>query len=242
MYHPFQTLPLLFQHPAHPALQRFNHVDLVSLPLNPNPSQANISSIHGNSRHKEGSFGVQVGRLLQLGSMNMGDARRRFQVDSDAGNGESKDMGNPFRSLHGLRYPYIWYLHDTPDSKICDKIIYTCSISSIVVLGIETTVVHYATPSPIEQGNQALVSMIMFIEGRIRTARAEYCWGLGELGEDKYCDLGKSQPLGLDIPQTSTFAPQETMKKHPTLSALHCDLARIPVRASLNILFASPSH
>ncbi|KAF9037782.1 hypothetical protein BDP27DRAFT_1347953, partial [Rhodocollybia butyracea] len=100
-----------------------------------NPNSPDVSSIQGNvsaqSKRlvldimsyylgaKEDSFGVQVGRRLQLRSMN---SQTVFEVTV------AKDMCNPFGTLHGACACYI---------------VDPCSMSAIVVLGaalgIETT-------------------------------------------------------------------------------------------------------
>ncbi|KAF9062013.1 hypothetical protein BDP27DRAFT_1234216, partial [Rhodocollybia butyracea] len=159
----------------------------------PNPNVPDVSYIHGNvsaqSKRlvldimayyhgaKEDSFGVQVGRRLQLRSMNVwatprgGDSGR---IPTRATESKTvfeitvaKDMCNPFVTLHGACACYI---------------VDPCSMSAIVVLGaalgIETTGVSQSMNliwhKAAKMGTKLrVVSTTVFIEGRIRTARVE---------------------------------------------------------------------
>ncbi|KAJ4478964.1 hypothetical protein J3R30DRAFT_2696320 [Lentinula aciculospora] len=160
---------------------------------NTSSSSLDVSSIRGNvsdqaKRHvmdllayytgvKEESFGVEIAQRLQMRSMNVwaaspGNAsgripRRASEAQTVFEITVSKDMCNPYGTLHGACACYI---------------VDPCSMSAIVVLGaalgVDATGVSQSMnliwhrPAKIGTKLRA-VSTSIFIEGRIRTARVE---------------------------------------------------------------------
>ncbi|KIK64613.1 hypothetical protein GYMLUDRAFT_195129 [Collybiopsis luxurians FD-317 M1] len=143
----------------------------------------NVSAVHGNVSDKakqfvidllnyhyyggvkEESFGLQVGRRLELRSMNVWAATTEAQTVFEIT--VTKDMCNPFGTLHGACACYI---------------VDPCSMSATVVLGaalgIDATGVSQSMNliwhQPAKMGTRLrVVSTSVFIEGRIRTARVE---------------------------------------------------------------------
>ncbi|KAJ3783625.1 hypothetical protein GGU10DRAFT_360353 [Lentinula aff. detonsa] len=126
---------------------------------------------------KEESFGVEIARRLQMRSMNVWAAspgnmtarmsRRATEAQTVFDITVTKDMCNPYGTLHGACACYI---------------VDPCSMSAIVVLGaalgVDATGVSQSMnliwhrPAKIGTKLRA-VSTSIFIEGRIRTARVE---------------------------------------------------------------------